>query len=41
MYSHAIFLQGVTVSVNGKELKLFGILIAFVGDTPAANKVGG
>ena len=31
----------MTVSVNSKELKIFGALLAFVGDTPAANKVGG
>lgn len=36
-----VFPQGVTISVKSKELRLCGALLAFVGDTPAANKVGG
>lgn len=31
----------MTISVKSNELKLCGALLAFVGDTPAANKVGG
>ena len=31
----------MTISVKSKELRLFGALLEFVGDTPAVNKVGG
>ena len=36
-----LLFQGVTVLLKGKEHMVYGVLIAFVGDTPAANKVGG